>query len=271
MLIVPIDHSTSGRSPLKNGKDKNYVVSVTQCNMCGTLSIHWGRELDDTCTLCSETSLLINQFLNPLTELPVETFPLDQGSPDMDNGLRPEEIEFYTSNGEFTGGLNDLLNALDNASGTKSTQFLESINNRDLDELETLIPLLSSIRKSVEDNWKTLQGLLDDVNLFLETPEAHWRWEALLEIHRDSIVSVVNNLNSYIEETKLLGIDLVDCSDTTFCALAKLPEWYFVGKEDLGEDSHALFYYDGTETCFNSFSQLSMNHHSRSKINKDKP
>lgn len=259
---------------MTNSKTKSYVVSVTQCSTCGTLSVHWGLELDDTCTLCSETTILINNFLNPENPIDTQTFPIDPNSPmgeSMELGMRQDEIDYYSGgSGEFTGGLNDLLNALERTSSNSSqVRSIESITDRSLEELDSLVPLLGSIRESVEADWTTLQEALEKVNDYLKTPESHWRWETGLEIHRDQVMAPLARLNTFIDEAKQLGLDLVDCSEVTFCALSRLPEWYFVGKEELGEDTHAFFYYDGTEDKFNSFSQLTMNHHSRSKLNKD--
>ena len=254
-------------------EDRNFTVSVTQCSTCGTLSVHWGRELDDACELCSETAILINNFLDPQFPMEVEHFPMDSlGNldPDSQRGLRQDEMDYYSGNGEFTGGLNDLLNALDQtAERSKSTlSYIESIANRELDELNDMVPLLNSVRRSVAANWISLQMALADVNVFLETPEDHWRWERKLEIHRDNVMVPLNNLNSYIGECKDIGIDIVDCSEPLFCALAKLPEYYFIGKEDI-EDRHALFYYDATADAFNSYGTIDSNHAYRSLIDRD--
>ncbi len=255
-------------------KDRNFVVSVTQCSTCGTISVHWGVELDDTCELCSETAILINNFLDPQFPIEAETFPMDSlGNldPDSARGLRQDELDYYSGGGEFTGGLNDLLNALDRTAERRpesTLSYIESIAKRELDELNDMVPLLDSVRRSVSASWIALQKALKDVNVFLETPEDHWRWERKLEIHRDNVMVPLNNLNSFIGECKDIGIDIVDCSEPLFCALAKLPEYYFIGKEDL-DDQHALFYYDATADAFNSYGPIAANHEYRSLIDRD--
>lgn len=255
-------------------EDRNFIVSVTHCSTCGTLSVHWGRELDDACELCSETAILINNFLDPHFPIEVETFPMDSlGNldPDSARGLRQDELDYYSGKGEFTGGLNDLLNALDQTAERRpasTLSYIESIANRELDELNDMVPLLDSVYRSVAAEWIGLQKALTDVNLFLETPEDHWRWERKLELHRDNVMGSLNNLNSYIGECKDIGIDIVDCSEPLFCALAKLPEYYFVGKEDL-DDKHALFYYDATADAFNSYAPIDSKHAFRSLIDRD--
>lgn len=255
-------------------EDRNFIVSVTHCSTCGTLSVHWGRELDDACELCSETAILINNFLDPHFPMEVETFPMDSlGNldPDSARGLRQDELDYYSGKGEFTGGLNDLLNALDQTAERRpasTLSYIESIANRELDELNDMVPLLDSVYRSVAAEWIGLQKALTDVNLFLETPEDHWRWERKLELHRDNVMGSLNNLNSYIGECKDVGIDIVDCSEPLFCALAKLPEYYFVGKEDL-DDKHALFYYDATADAFNSYGPIDSKHAYRSLIDRD--
>jgi hypothetical protein len=204
----------------------------------------------------------------------VETFPMDSlGNldPDSARGLRQDELDYYSGKGEFTGGLNDLLNALDQTAERRpasTLSYIESIANRELDELNDMVPLLDSVYRSVAAEWIGLQKALTDVNLFLETPEDHWRWERKLELHRDNVMGSLNNLNSYIGECKDVGIDIVDCSEPLFCALAKLPEYYFVGKEDL-DDKHALFYYDATADAFNSYGPIDSKHAYRSLIDRD--
>jgi hypothetical protein len=264
-----------------------FEVSITQCNICGTLSTHWGSEVEGSCLRCSDTASMINDFLDSDPDLradldklksmdDVQPLAFDMKMFDFLDNKDPGKLDISSNNGNEPWNhdpMNPSLSEVNNIDENqlelyteKGSKLMQEVMT--LDEVNQFVPLLRSIYGTFEEKWKEVTSLLLDVNSYLSEPDPHWSYLAQLEQKKEVIESVVETLNSYISECHLFGCDLVNPNDGVYCVIARVPEYWFEGKDDLNESDAALFYFDGG-LSFNTFTSLSGSHIFRREINRD--
>ena len=117
------------------------------------------------------------------------------------------------------------------------------------------------------DSVEALEPLVEGVNVLLASPEDHWRFFQELELYKEQIETKVARINESILEAQTLGFDVPDYESGLLSALANTPEFWFEGKDDIGEGKTACFFYDGSDNCFNSFTFLGEPSHYRRHFN----
>jgi len=250
-------------------------VTVTQCAICGTLSIHWGAEKPNSCTQCTETAHMVNTLVDQqmMNDKDFIDSIMNMGPPeDLDgldissnNAREPwNEIINPFDQGDFVN-LPEVSAVLEDIEGNPLTIKDET---RSLEDANSLVPLISSIRASFVTQWDNLGTALKDINSYLLEPEDHWKYLAKLDIHRDQIESIVSLLNSYISEAYDLKVDTADVDQALFVTLATVPEYWFEGKDELDNNKAMLFYFDGGED-FNTYTSIIESPQMRRKFNRD--
>lgn len=233
-----------------NAKE-NLEVSITQCKVCGTLSIHWGRVVAGSCSSCAEaTERLHESFMN---------------ADDYRHELN-QAIEDWAKNPSTDLDFLDNLEALlehDDSHNDDHPIF----GSREWNELNNAVPLLNSIANTIMDCTEALEPLIEDVNRLLEDPVDHWKFFQKLDLCKIKIEGKVDRINESILEAQTLGFDVPDYESGLLSALANTPDFWFEGKDDIGEGKTACFFYDGSENCFNSFTFLGEPFHYRRHFN----
>lgn len=217
---------------------KNLEVSITQCHVCGTISIHWGVETL-SCTACSNAmdelhDAIVIEDLGSKIDIEIEDW--------MNN---PDDVKFLLN-------LDKLVSTSKYDDGSEQPVF----GAREWDEINKAIPLLDSIANTITDQNDALNVLLTGINTLLEEPSDHWSYISRLEEYRFKIESKVENINQAITECQHLGYDVVDFEAALISALSNVPEFWFEGKDDIKEGMSACFYYDGSDNEFNSYTQI---------------
>lgn len=226
-------------------------VSITQCKVCGTLSIHWGRVVAGACSSCAEaTERLHESYLNA-----------DDYRHELNQAIE-DWAKNPSSDLDFLDNLETLLEHDDSHDDDHPI-----FGSREWSELNLVVPLLNSIANTIMDSVEALEPLVEGVNVLLASPEDHWRFFQELELYKEQIETKVARINESILEAQTLGFDVPDYESGLLSALANTPEFWFEGKDDIGEGKTACFFYDGSDNCFNSFTFLGEPSHYRRHFN----
>lgn len=247
-------------------------VSVTQCNICGTLSTHWGVVDPHACTRCSDTATVINNYLDSLDSIDLSA-PFDMGPlNDLENIDGLKGLDISSNNAAEPWNSEPLLDPMSQQEFLSLPEIQADMDevsfNSDLlkvvswEELNTRIPLLTSIRNSFMVDWASLQTILLETNELLDAPEEGWKYMSVLELKRDRVESLVVSLNSFISESHTLGCDITSASEALFCCIADIPPFDFDGKEILSSQTTLMFYFEG-ESTFSTFSAIDQSASSR--------
>ena len=246
---------------------QDLTVSVTQCQICNTLSIHYGHINPGSCTKCSEVSSVVNEM--SVKQIEEQLLKEDARLIDMLMNPESEELDFQSDkdNIDWEARHEDLpadlradidaiaqsmLHSLDNAAHSGSHQLtLGNLGNlSQVDALErgsdyyfSLIPLLRSIRSSFQDDWESVVFMLEEFNGVLTKPSSHWSYQQNLELRSHNLEFKIENLNSYINELHMLGFDLIDLDEAIFCAISNKPEESWDGMDPSNRDNAICLYY----------------------------
>lgn len=225
-------------------KNDKLEVSITQCQVCGTISTHYGAVVTESCTACSEAA---HEMHNSVMEA-------DEFRSNLGNEINKWIDEDHDEDANFLDNLDSLLGEYDYDSELSKGHPV--FGSREWDELNEAIPLLNSIANTIYNTNEQLKPILDGINELLLSPSDHWSYMQQLELFRFKIDSKVDRINESILECQSLGYDVVDFEAALISSLASSPEFWFEGKDDIEEGATACFFFDGSTDTFNSFTYL---------------